>query len=339
MELHCDVHEGDGPFLLLVHGILSSRAQWQANLPALARVTRPVVVELWGHGRSPTPEDASSYHPDAYVAAFEALRERLGASRWLVCGQSLGATLTLRYALDYPERVLAQVFTNSTSALADSDWVAGVRAGGPEQADAIERGGRAMLEKIPLHPLHARRLPSAVQEVLVADAALLNPRGVADTIRYTVPESSLRERIASNRVPTLLVCGERDSRFEAQRHFAERHLPHLEVVAVDAGHAVNIEAADAFDSAVTHFLERAGNRVAGSSPLAIELEAGKKYAFCACGRSQNHPFCDGAHRGSPFKPHKFIAEISEKKWFCMCKHTQNAPYCDGTHETLEQAVE
>jgi len=258
MELHCDVHDGHGPFLLLVHGILSSRAQWQVNLPALARVTRPVVVELWGHGRSPTPEDASSYHPDAYVAAFETLRERLGASRWLVCGQSLGATLTLRYALDYPERVLAQVFTNSTSALADSDWVAGVRASGPEQADAIERGGRDALERIPLHPLRARRLPPQVQEALVADAALLDPRGVAHTIRYTVPESPLRERVTSNRVPTLLVCGERDSRFEAQRRFAERHLPHLEVVAVDAGHAVNIEAVDTFDAAVTDFLERAG---------------------------------------------------------------------------------
>jgi pimeloyl-ACP methyl ester carboxylesterase len=258
MELHCDVHEGDGPFLLLVHGILSSRAQWQRNLPALARVTRPVVVELWGHGRSPTPEDASLYHPVAYVTAFEKLRERLGVSRWLVCGQSLGATLTLRYALDHPERVLAQVFTNSTSALADSDWVAGVRAGGAERADAIERGGRAALEKIPLHPLRARRLPPQVQEALVADAALLDPKGVAHTIRYTVPESPIRERVKENRVPTLLVCGERDSRFEAQRRFAERHLPHLEVVAVEAGHAVNIEAAAAFDDAVTDFLGRAG---------------------------------------------------------------------------------
>lgn len=78
-------------------------------------------------------------------------------------------------------------------------------------------------------------------------------------------------------------------------------------------------------------------RIAGRSPVAIELEAGKKYAFCVCGRSQNQPFCDGAHRGSPFKPHKFIAEISEKKWLCMCKHTKNVPYCDGTHKTLEQA--
>jgi pimeloyl-ACP methyl ester carboxylesterase len=259
MEIHYDVHEGDGPFLLLVHGILSSRAQWQTNLPALARVTRPVVVELWGHGRSPTPEDASVYHPDAYVAAFENLRQRLGASRWLVCGQSLGATLTLRYALDHPERVFAQVFTNSTSALADSDWVAGVRAGGAQQADAIERGSPAMLEKIPLHPLHARRLPPEVKNALVADARLLDPRGVANTVRYTVPESPVRERVAENRVPTLLVCGERDARFEAQRRFAERHLPHLEVVAVDAGHAVNIEASEAFDAAVTAFLERAAS--------------------------------------------------------------------------------
>jgi pimeloyl-ACP methyl ester carboxylesterase len=256
LELHCEVHEGAGPFLLLVHGILSSRAQWKANLPALARVTRPVMVELWGHGRSPAPADPSCYHPDAYVTAFERLRERLGASRWLVCGQSLGATLTLRYALTHPERVVAQVFTNSTSALADSSWVAGVRAGGARQAEAIERGGRAVLEEIPLHPLHARRLPTQVREALVADAALLDPRGVAYTIRYTVPESPVREGISANRVPTLLVCGARDSRFEAQRCFAERHLPHLEVVALDAGHAVNIEAADAFDAAVTAFVVR-----------------------------------------------------------------------------------
>jgi pimeloyl-ACP methyl ester carboxylesterase len=258
MELHCDIHPGEGPFLLLVHGILSSRAQWKPNLPALSRVTRPVVAELWGHGRSPAPTDASAYHPDAYVAAFETLRERLGASRWLVCGQSLGATLTLRYALDHPERVLAQVFTNSTSALADSDWIAGVRTGGARQADAIEQGGRAVLEKIPLHPMHARRLPTEVQEALVADARLLDPRGVANTIRYTVPESPLRERVAANCVPTLLVCGERDARFEAQRSFAEDHLPHLEVVGLDAGHAVNLEASNAFDAAVTGFLERAG---------------------------------------------------------------------------------
>ena len=77
--------------------------------------------------------------------------------------------------------------------------------------------------------------------------------------------------------------------------------------------------------------------IAGRSPKAIELEPGKKYAFCVCGRSQDQPFCDGSHKGTSFKPHLFTAESSETQWLCMCKHTRNVPYCDGTHKALEQA--
>ena len=77
-------------------------------------------------------------------------------------------------------------------------------------------------------------------------------------------------------------------------------------------------------------------RRAGTSPAGVELEAGKKYAFCVCGRSANQPFCDGSHNGTPFTPHLFTAEKSEQKWLCMCKHTKDTPYCDGTHKTIEQ---
>ena len=80
-------------------------------------------------------------------------------------------------------------------------------------------------------------------------------------------------------------------------------------------------------------------RIAGRAPAEVELEAGKRYAFCVCGHSEDQPFCDGSHRGSPFKPHLFTAESSEKKWLCMCKHTKNVPYCDGTHKTLEQTTD
>ncbi|MGH7822430.1 MAG: alpha/beta fold hydrolase, partial [Candidatus Binatia bacterium] len=248
--LHVDVHDGTGPFLMLVHGILSGRAQWAPNLAALSRVARPVVVELFGHGRSPAPEDPACYHPDAYVRAFDDIRARLGAERWLVCGQSLGAALTLRYALDHPERVIAQVFTNSTSALADAEWIERTRAMAPALAETIERGGRDALERMPIHPTHARRIPRDHHERLLEDAALLDPGGVARTFRWAVPDSSVRERIGENRVPTLLVCGERETRFAAHRDFATRAMPHLEVVGLDAGHAVNLEAADAFDETV-----------------------------------------------------------------------------------------
>ena len=74
--------------------------------------------------------------------------------------------------------------------------------------------------------------------------------------------------------------------------------------------------------------------VAQKSPLAVEVEAGKSYWWCACGRSQNQPFCDGSHKGTGFAPKK--ADITEARTvaWCGCKHSKNAPFCDGTHSTL-----
>src|SRR6478672_7352834 len=120
-QLHIETHGNDGPHLLLVHGFLMSRAQWLPNLQALSEVCRPVVVELLGHGRSSAPSDPASYHPDAYVAAFDDIRRSLGVDRWWLCGYSLGAGLTIRYALTHPDRVFGHAFTNSTSAFADAE--------------------------------------------------------------------------------------------------------------------------------------------------------------------------------------------------------------------------
>ena len=256
MQLGCEIYEGRGPFLLLVHGVLSSRAQWQPNLAALQRVARPVIIELWGHGRSPSPEEPALYQPAGYVRAFEEIRAALGVERWLVCGQSLGAALTLRYALDHPDRFIAHVFTNSVSALADADWVTHTRASAASLAEAIEQGGQRVIERLPIHPGRATRIPPAAHRALLDDAALLDPGGVARTFRYTVPDSSVRERAAENQVPALLVCGERERRFRPHREFAERTMPNLEIVDIDAGHAVNLEAAEAFAAAVCEFLGR-----------------------------------------------------------------------------------
>lgn len=250
-----EVHEGEGPYLLLVHGMLSSRAQWMLNLEALKRVARPVVLELWGHGRSPAPGDPAAYHPDAYVAAFERVREALGAERWCLCGQSFGAGLTLRYSLSHPERVIAQVFTNSNSALADAETVEGYRRNAAARA-ALAAEGLAGLEKIPVHPVHARRMPEAVKREMVADAALHRPEAFALTFRHASPNISLRQRIAENRVPTLLVCGATERRFAPVRAFVAAEMPATEVVALEGGHAVNIQAADGFNAAVTAFLSR-----------------------------------------------------------------------------------
>jgi pimeloyl-ACP methyl ester carboxylesterase len=252
-ELHVDVHDGDGPYALLVHGILSSRAQWMLNLDALRDVCRPVVVELLGHGRSPAPDDPDPYTPEGYVAAFERVREELGAERWLVVGQSLGAALTLRYALDRPDVFLGHVFTNSSSALADERWQKRIRETMPASAKHVEEGGRRALEALPIHPKHAKRMSKDVKRALLDDAELLRPDAIARTFLHTVPTSSARARASENRVPTLLVAGVKEREFAEPLTFAKENMHQLEVVELDAGHAVNIQAADGFNSAVTRF--------------------------------------------------------------------------------------
>lgn len=71
--------------------------------------------------------------------------------------------------------------------------------------------------------------------------------------------------------------------------------------------------------------------VADNKPIAVQLEAGKQYHFCTCGRSNNQPFCDGSHAGTEFAPRAFTAQESGESHLCRCKHTANAPYCDGSH--------
>lgn len=74
--------------------------------------------------------------------------------------------------------------------------------------------------------------------------------------------------------------------------------------------------------------------IAQKAPYPVEVEAGKTYHWCRCGRSKTQPFCDGSHKGTEFSPIAYTAEKTETVWFCGCKHSGSAPLCDGTHKTL-----
>ena len=69
------------------------------------------------------------------------------------------------------------------------------------------------------------------------------------------------------------------------------------------------------------------------SPLVQKTEAGT-YWWCACGRSQEQPFCDGSHKGTGLGPKQVGLKESKTVAWCGCKHSGNAPFCDGSHAGL-----
>lgn len=74
--------------------------------------------------------------------------------------------------------------------------------------------------------------------------------------------------------------------------------------------------------------------IAQKAPFAIEVEAGKSYFWCACGRSDNQPFCDGSHSGTGLAPKRYKPEDGGTVYFCGCKQSGDKPVCDGTHASL-----
>lgn len=85
--------------------------------------------------------------------------------------------------------------------------------------------------------------------------------------------------------------------------------------------------------------------VAQRKSIGVPVEAGKTYWWCACGKSENQPFCDGAHSlcytslNSDISPVEYEATETKTVFFCQCKQSKKAPLCDGTHKKLPEDAE
>lgn len=75
--------------------------------------------------------------------------------------------------------------------------------------------------------------------------------------------------------------------------------------------------------------------VAQTGPYILEMEPGTYY-WCACGRSQTQPFCDGSHSSTDIEPVEFVVERKRKVAFCGCKYSKRGALCDGSHSYPEK---
>src|SRR5687768_13632349 len=101
MILHHDA-TGDGPPVVLLHGLGLSRAVFGPILPALSARFRVLRLDLRGHGASPAPQPPVPYaHADDVVATLDALE----LARVDLVGQSLGGAVAVDLALSHPSRV------------------------------------------------------------------------------------------------------------------------------------------------------------------------------------------------------------------------------------------
>src|SRR5712671_6393700 len=96
------IHAGQGPALLLIHGIGDCSDTWRELIPQLARDHTVIAPDLLGHGRSDKPR--ADYSVAAYANAMRDLLSVIGVDRATVIGHSFGGGVAMQFAYQYPER-------------------------------------------------------------------------------------------------------------------------------------------------------------------------------------------------------------------------------------------
>ena len=94
---------GEGPLLLMLHGLGASTHSWRGMAPLLAAHHRVMLIDLPGHAFSSTPSAQAAGLPDM-AQALQGLMTQLQTWPQVVVGHSAGATLAARWLLNHPER-------------------------------------------------------------------------------------------------------------------------------------------------------------------------------------------------------------------------------------------
>jgi pimeloyl-ACP methyl ester carboxylesterase len=208
------VRRGQGPALVLLHGLASSIYTWADVIPGVAADHDVVAVDLPGFGGSDIPADLSS---SVYPATVLALMDRLGVSRATLVGNSLGGAVGVVLAARHPERVRRLVLIDSAGfnfAPARRPFILRLLGSGP---------GAAALDALPVR----RRVVAAALRQVFHDSAHVTPErveeylaplaraGVTDALRTLLTQQAsfgLPAVVREVRVPTLIIWG-RDDRW------------------------------------------------------------------------------------------------------------------------------
>ena len=102
---------GEGPAIVLVHGITSSSRTWKAVMPLLAEHHEVIAPDLLGHGNSAKPR--GDYSLGAYASGIRDLLLYLGVPKVTIVGHSLGGGIAMQFAYQFPDRLERLVLVDS----------------------------------------------------------------------------------------------------------------------------------------------------------------------------------------------------------------------------------
>src|SRR3954451_342214 len=258
---------GEGPVVLLIHGITGTSEQWNDIFPLLAEHYTVVAPDLLGHGQSAKPR--GDYSLGAYAVGVRDMLIALGHHRATVVGHSLGGGIALQFAYEYPVFAERLVVVSSgglgreVHPLLRAATLPGAEIVLPWLAHERVLGAGGAVGQV-LARLGLRAGPD-IAEMARGYASLADAEGHAaflHTVRALIDSTGQRVSAAdrlylTSLLPTLIVWGRRDPLMPATHgEFAHGEMPgsRLEIFG-DAGHFPHLDDPVRFAAVLREFLE------------------------------------------------------------------------------------
>jgi pimeloyl-ACP methyl ester carboxylesterase len=281
IELHghrvCYRLAGEGPLVVLVHGITSTSASWERVFPQLCGRYTVLAPDLLGHGESAKPR--GDYSLGAHASGVRDLAGALGFDRGTIVGHSLGGGVAMQFAYQFPENTQRLVLVSSgglgrevhmllrAATLPGSELVLPLLSS--DRLVGLGQGFSRALGSVGL------RAGTDLEEIARGIASLADPGSRAaflHTLRAAVDVGGQRvsatDRLyLAEKMPTMIVWGERDSIIPV-RHGAAAHaaMPGSRFEVLDgAGHFPHLDEPLRFVEVLEDFLD-------SSPPATLDIE-------------------------------------------------------------------
>jgi 3-oxoadipate enol-lactonase len=240
--------------LVLVHGFMGNSTTWKPVLPQLATARPVVAYDHRGHGDSTNTGDAATYTFDQLVADFTALVDHLELERFHLLGHSMGGVVSMRYAIDHPDRVASlSPMDTAPSANADpADANVGFMRGGIEIART--QGMQALFDTINAVIPDMPEMEE-VRESLRHDLLAMDPVAFACFGTELLEYASFADKLAGFSMPATVLVGENDTGLRGAADTMAATIPGAKLVVIaDAGHNPHQENTAAWLEAVEQHL-------------------------------------------------------------------------------------
>lgn len=259
VRYHVDIlNENQSKTVVFLHGFTGSTATWNRIAAALPGY-KIVLIDLLGHGKTESPQQAYRYAMELQVRDLKKLLDKLKLTNYALVGYSMGGRTALAFASAFPEHIKLLILESASPGLKTTAEQVERQLRDEKLAERILGDGLLEFvdfwEKIPLFDSQ-KNLPGNVQERIRQERISQKPIGLANSLigMGTGSQASYWDGLNRLKMPVLLMAGTMDAKFMEIAKRMEEQLASATFCAIEAGHAIHVEKPAEFATIVSEYL-------------------------------------------------------------------------------------